>query len=75
MNFCTSDPSIYALGDAVEVTNFVSGEKALIPLAGPAQKQARIVADRLMGKKVKGYQGTLELLLLKCLIWLQQQQD
>jgi NADPH-dependent 2,4-dienoyl-CoA reductase/sulfur reductase-like enzyme/rhodanese-related sulfurtransferase len=63
--FCTSDPSIYALGDAVEVTNFVSGEKALIPLAGPAQKQARIVADRLMGKKVKGYQGTLGTSIVK----------
>jgi len=63
--FQTSDPSIYALGDVAEVVNFVSGEKALIPLAGPAQKQARIVADRLMGKKVKGYQGTLGTSIVK----------
>ena len=63
--FRTSDPSIYALGDAVEVTNFVSGQKAVIPLAGPAQKQARIAADKLMGKKVKGYQGTLGTSIVK----------
>lgn len=57
--FQTSDSSIYALGDAVEVRNFVSHHKALIPLAGPAQKQARIIADKLLGKPGKGYQGTL----------------
>jgi len=63
--FQTSNPNIYALGDAVEVVNFVSGKKALIPLAGPAQKQARIVADKLMGKAEKGYQGTLGTSIVK----------
>ena len=45
----TSDPDIYAVGDAVEVTDFVTGEKAYIPLAGPANKQGRIVADNICG--------------------------
>ena len=43
----TSDPHIYALGDAVEVVNPVTGKAALIPLAGPANKQARIVATNI----------------------------
>jgi len=56
----TSDPDIYALGDAVEVKDFVLGNTALIPLAGPANKQGRIVADNLCGRNVtyKGTQGT-----------------
>ena len=45
----TSDPDIYAVGDAVEVTDFVTGEKAYIPLAGPANKQGRIAADNICG--------------------------
>ena len=45
----TSDPDIYAVGDAIEITNFVSEQKAMIPLAGPANKQGRIVADRICG--------------------------
>lgn len=45
----TSDPHIYALGDAVEVMNSITGEKAHVPLAGPANKQGRIVADNLCG--------------------------
>jgi len=56
----TSDPDIYAVGDAVEVKDFVLGSAALIPLAGPANKQGRIVADNLCGRNVryKGTQGT-----------------
>lgn len=56
----TSDPSIYALGDAVEITNFVTGKPAVIPLAGPANKQGRIVANNISGRKerYKGTQGT-----------------
>ena len=56
----TSDPSIYALGDAVEVTHLVTGKPALIPLAGPASKQGRIVANNIAGKieRYKGTQGT-----------------
>lgn len=56
----TSDPNIYALGDAIEIKNFVTGQPALIPLAGPANKQGRIVADVIAGKdsKYEGTQGT-----------------
>lgn len=45
----TSNPDIYAVGDAVEVTDFVTGQKAMIPLAGPANKQGRIAADNICG--------------------------
>lgn len=53
----TDDPNIYAVGDAVEITEFVTGEKAQIPLAGPANKQGRIAADRICGLQSK-YTGT-----------------
>jgi peroxiredoxin family protein/TusA-related sulfurtransferase/rhodanese-related sulfurtransferase len=46
----TSDPAIYAAGDAVEVVDTVTGEPALIPLAGPANRQGRVVADNLCGR-------------------------
>ncbi|MGI6014439.1 MAG: FAD-dependent oxidoreductase [Oscillospiraceae bacterium] len=46
----TSDPDIYAVGDAVEVTQFVTGQPALISLAGPANKQGRIAADAICGR-------------------------
>ncbi|WP_449190017.1 FAD-dependent oxidoreductase [Treponema lecithinolyticum] len=45
----TSDPSIYALGDAVQIKDFVSEQDGYVPLAGPANKQARIVADVICG--------------------------
>ncbi len=45
----TSDPSIYAVGDAVQVREFVSGADAVIPLAGPANRQGRIAADNICG--------------------------
>ena len=45
----TSDPDIYAVGDAVEVKNFVTGRPALISLAGPANRQGRIAADNVCG--------------------------
>ncbi len=59
-NMRTSDPDIYAVGDAVEVQDFVSGKPALIPLAGPANKQGRIAADNICGRNEKytGTQGT-----------------
>lgn len=53
----TSDPSIYAVGDVVEVENFVSKEQAMIPLAGPANKQGRIAADNIAGGD-HAYSGT-----------------
>ena len=49
----TSDPDIYAVGDAVEATDFVTGQKASIPLAGPANKQGRIAADNICGIRSK----------------------
>lgn len=46
----TGDPHIYAVGDAVEVSHFVSGQKVLLPLAGPANRQGRVAADNAMGR-------------------------
>lgn len=56
----TNVEGIWAVGDAISVTHFVSGEQVVIPLASPANKQARIVADNIMGRKTKynGTQGT-----------------
>ncbi|MCP3923214.1 MAG: FAD-dependent oxidoreductase [Desulfobacterales bacterium] len=56
----TSDPDIYAVGDAVEVKDFVTGMPVIIPLAGPANKQGRIAANNVFGGKdiYKGTQGT-----------------
>ena len=56
----TSDPDIFAVGDAVEVKDFVTGEWALIPLAGPANRQGRIAADVIAGRdaRFRGTQGT-----------------
>ena len=56
----TSDEHIWAVGDAVEVTHVVSGEAALLPLAGPANRQGRIAADNIFGRAsvYRGSQGT-----------------
>lgn len=54
----TSKANIYAVGDVIEVENYVLKEKTMIPLAGPANKQARIVADNIVGNK-KTYKGSL----------------
>lgn len=54
----TSDPNIYALGDAVEVKDYINGEPTVIPLAWPANRQGRIVADNIAGRGGK-YKGTL----------------
>lgn len=45
----TSDPSIFAVGDAVEITHFITGEKCSMALAGPANRQARVAADNICG--------------------------
>ena len=47
----TSDSRIYALGDAIEVVDFVTGTAEVIPLAGPANKQGRIVANNIAGRQ------------------------
>lgn len=61
----TNYPDIYAVGDAVEVKDFVTGSAAFIPLAGPANKQGRIAADNLSGipSEYKGTQGSAVLKL------------
>lgn len=56
----TSDQFIFAAGDNIEIKDFVSGENTLVPLAGPANRQGRIVADNICGLKstYKKTQGT-----------------
>lgn len=54
----TNDPNIYAIGDAIEVKDYINGNAAMIPLAGPANRQGRIVANNVYGKN-EMYKGTL----------------
>ena len=56
----TSADGVYAVGDAVEIVDFINGQKTAIPLAGPANKQGRIAADNVsgLGTAYKGTQGT-----------------
>jgi NADPH-dependent 2,4-dienoyl-CoA reductase/sulfur reductase-like enzyme/rhodanese-related sulfurtransferase len=56
----TSDPAIYAVGDAVETTSALDGSPTQIPLAGPANRQGRIAADHIFGRasRFRGTQGT-----------------
>jgi NADPH-dependent 2,4-dienoyl-CoA reductase/sulfur reductase-like enzyme len=53
----TSDPNIYAVGDVIEVEEFIGKDKAMVPLAGPANKQGRICANNICGANEE-YQGT-----------------
>jgi NADPH-dependent 2,4-dienoyl-CoA reductase/sulfur reductase-like enzyme/rhodanese-related sulfurtransferase len=59
-HMCTNDPRIWAVGDAVEVRDVVTGQTGVIPLAGPANRQGRIAADVIMGRQhgFRGVQGT-----------------
>ncbi len=56
----TNDPSVYAVGDAVEVEDFILKQRTMVPLAGPANKQGRIAADNIAGgsSTYKGTQGS-----------------
>ena len=56
----TSDPDIFAVGDAIEVKDFVTGQWSLVALAGPANRQGRIAADVIAGRdsRYRGTQGT-----------------
>lgn len=54
----TSDPNIYAIGDVIEVKNYIHGFETFVPLAWPANRQGRLVADHIHGYDVK-YNGTL----------------
>ena len=60
----TSIEGVYAAGDAVLVKDIVSGKEAYIPLAGPANKQGRIIADNISGNEVK-YKGSLGTAIIK----------
>lgn len=64
-NMKTNIPDIYAVGDAVEVSDFITGDPAFIPLAGPANKQGRIAADNITGisSEYTGTQGSAVLKL------------
>ncbi|WP_148867322.1 FAD-dependent oxidoreductase [Thermosediminibacter litoriperuensis] len=64
----TSNPYIFAIGDAIEVKDFVTGTYTLIPLAGPANKQGRIVADVIAGRdaRYEGTQGTAIVKVFDC---------
>ena len=64
-NMKTNIPDIYAVGDAVEVRDFVTGKPVFIPLAGPANKQGRIAADNIVGipSEYTGTQGSAVLKL------------
>ncbi|WP_343209075.1 FAD-dependent oxidoreductase [Anaerolentibacter hominis] len=53
----TSDPDIYAVGDAIAIRNYLTGQEGYIPLAGPANKQGRIAADHICGLN-STYNGT-----------------
>lgn len=60
----TSDPHIYATGDAVEVNDFITGRKTMTPLAGPANRQGRIAADNVMNRR-SVFSGTLGTSIVK----------
>ena len=60
----TSDSDIYAAGDVIEIKNAVTGQKALVPLAGPANKQGRTAADNILGREEK-YTGTIGTSIMK----------
>ncbi|MGF9964374.1 CoA-disulfide reductase [Bacillus rhizoplanae] len=55
----TSDPSIYAIGDAIEVKDFVTETETMIPLASPANRQGRLLADIVHGHAESIYKGTM----------------
>ena len=60
----TSDSDIYAAGDVIEIRNAMTGQKALVPLAGPANKQGRTAADNILGREEK-YTGTIGTSIMK----------
>ena len=60
----SSDPFIYAAGDATEIVDFVNGRKTAVPLAGPANLQGRIAADNIAGRD-SSYQGAIGSSIIK----------
>lgn len=64
----TSDPDIFAVGDAVETPDFVTGLASIIPLAGPAKRQGRLAADNMLGRMVP-YRRTQGTAICKIFDW------
>lgn len=64
----TSDPDIYAVGDAIETPDWVSGRRAPVPLAGPANRQGRTAADALAGRPAQ-YAGALGTAIVQVFDW------
>lgn len=66
----TADPDVYAVGDAVEIHDVVTGEATQIPLAGPANRQGRIAADHICGRpsNYRGTQGTAIVRVFGCTV-------
>jgi NADPH-dependent 2,4-dienoyl-CoA reductase/sulfur reductase-like enzyme/peroxiredoxin family protein/rhodanese-related sulfurtransferase/TusA-related sulfurtransferase len=60
----TSDPDVYAAGDVIEIPDPILGGSITVPLAGPANRQARIVADNMLGRSVK-YPGSFGASIIK----------
>lgn len=60
----TSDPDIYAVGDAIQVRNRITGVPSAIPLAGPANRQARVAADHITGR-LNPYRGSMGVSIVK----------
>lgn len=54
----TSDDSIYAIGDVIEVEDYINKMQTMVPLSGPANKQGRIVANNILGETKEEYNGT-----------------
>ena len=61
----TSDPNIYAVGDAIEFTNPITGQSLITYLAGPANKQGRICANNIVLNNVQVYQGSINTAIVK----------
>ena len=61
----TSDPNIYAVGDAIEFTNPITGQSLITYLAGPANKQGRICANNIVLDNVQAYQGSINTAIVK----------
>lgn len=61
----TSDPDVYAVGDAIEFANPITGNKMITYLAGPANKQGRICANNIAGGNSETYKGAINTAILK----------
>lgn len=61
----TSDSDIYAVGDAIEVSHYIHQKKVMIPLAWPANRQGRLVADNIVNGNLSKYEGSLGSSILK----------